>query len=86
MPRRKAAEEVAETKEIVAAEPAEKKKRGRKELSMPRTPQDIRLFTHVHTVNFYPVFIEVFHHVVYRKIVFFLFAERKVGIGNYIFM
>ena len=28
MPRRKAAEEVAETKEIVAAEPAEKKKRG----------------------------------------------------------
>lgn len=30
MPRRKAAEEVAETKEIVAAEPTEKKKRGRK--------------------------------------------------------
>ena len=33
MPRRKAAEEVAETKEIVAAEPAEKKKRGRKPAS-----------------------------------------------------
>ena len=33
MPRRKAAEEVAGTKEIVAAEPAEKKKRGRKPAS-----------------------------------------------------
>ena len=30
MPRRKAAEEVAETKEIVAAEPAEKKKKRTK--------------------------------------------------------